>query len=322
MTDTHLSRRTFLQSAAGLSTASLLTACSGTIIRSSTADLRLALLTDIHLLPTEPALSGMKRALAHAQAQQPPVQAILNGGDSIMDALQTDASRVEAEWAAFTQTLDEVCRLPVHSIIGNHDVWGWGSNDASIQQDSRYGKEWAVQALGLSDRYYAFELGAWQFFALDSTHPPILELQDPHGDLPYTGRLDDEQFDWLAQQLAQSDPERPVCIFSHIPVLSAGEMIDGENEATGNWLVPGAWVHIDARRLVELFHQHPNVRLCLSGHSHQHERLEYLGVTYVSGGAVCGRWWMGDYMHFPPGYVLLDLHKDGSCDSQFVDYNA
>ncbi len=121
--------------------------------------------------------------------------------------------------------------------------------------------------------------------------------------MPYTGRLDDTQFEWLKQQLAQSDPERPVAILSHIPILSAGELLDGDNEASGNWLVPGAWVHIDARRLVELFHQHPNVRLCLSGHSHQHERLEYLGVTYVGGGAICGKWWMGDYMHFPPGYV-------------------
>jgi hypothetical protein len=31
---------------------------------------------------------------------------------------------------------------------------------------------------------------------------------------------------------------------------------------------------------------------------------------------------MGDYMHFAPGYVLLDLSPDGSCDSLFVDYNA
>jgi 3',5'-cyclic AMP phosphodiesterase CpdA len=322
MTNTHFSRRTFLRSAAGLSAAGLLTACSGAITRRSTSSLRLALLTDIHLTPAEPALSGMKRALAHAQAQQPPAQAILNGGDSIMESLETDASHTEAQWVAFTQILSQECDLPVYSVIGNHDVWGWANPDATIQQDPRYGKGWAVKALGLPHRYYAFEIGEWQFFALDSTHRPILLPDDPYGDLAYTGRLDDEQFEWLAQQLVQSDPERPVCIFSHIPVLSAGEMIDGENEATGNWLVPGAWVHIDARRLVELFHQHPNVRLCLSGHSHQHERLEYLGVTYVSGGAVCGRWWMGDYMHFAPGYVLLDLSPDGSCDSQFVDYNA
>ncbi|MFZ2100490.1 MAG: metallophosphoesterase, partial [Oricola sp.] len=157
-----LSRRAFLRTAAGLSAASLLTACSIPTFRLGAGRLRLALLTDIHLLPMEPALSGMKRALAHAQAQDPPVEAILLGGDCIMDALETDASNVEAQWDAFTRILAQECTLPVYPVIGNHDVWGWGTEDPSLEQDPRFGKEWAIQALDLPGRYYAFEIGEWQ----------------------------------------------------------------------------------------------------------------------------------------------------------------
>lgn len=319
MTQPPLSRRIFLRTAGVFSAGVVLTACRGLGLGSGT--LRLALISDVHMLPNAVAIDGLQRALDHIHQQRPAVQAILNAGDSIMDALQARQADVAAQWDAFTQEMQAGTDLPVYSLIGNHDVWGWGIDDRSLEGEPRYGKAWAIEALSLPGPYYAFELGDWQFYALDSTHRPMLEAGDPYADLPYTGRLDDAQFEWLAQQLAQSDRERPAAILSHIPILSAGELLDGDNEASGNWVVPGAWIHIDARRLVELFHQHPNVRLCLSGHSHQHERLEYLGVTYVSGGAICGGWWMGDYMHFPPGYVMLDLHPDGRCDSRFLDYN-
>lgn len=315
-----LNRREFLRAAGVLSAGGMLTACGGP--GDGPAALTLALISDVHMLPNDVARSGLRRALDHIRRQQPAVQAILNAGDSILDALESPAAEVEAEWDAFVQVMQAGTDLPVYHLIGNHDVWGWGLADPSLEDDPRYGKGWAVEALGLAGPYSAFELGEWQFFALDSTHRPTLDADEPHGDIPYTGRLDDTQFEWLSQQLAQSDPDRPVGLLSHIPILSAGELQDGDNEATGNWLVPGAWIHIDARRLVELFHQHPNVRLCLSGHSHQHERLEYLGVTYVSGGAISGGWWMGDYMHFPTGYVLLSLGRDGTCQSRLVDYNA
>jgi 3',5'-cyclic AMP phosphodiesterase CpdA len=314
-----IGRREFLRAAGLFSAGAALNACGRVV--ADEGGLRLALISDLHMLPSEVALSSVQRAFDHIHRQRPAVQAILNAGDSIMDALQTPAAEVEAEWNAYAQAMQAVTDLPVYSVLGNHDVWGWGIADPALEGDPRYGKAWGVEALGLPAPYYAFELGNWQFLALDSTHRPTLEPDELHGGFPYTGRLDDAQFEWLGDELAHSDPDRPVAVLSHIPILSAGELLDGENEASGNWIVPGAWIHIDARRLVELFYQHPNVRLCLSGHSHQHERLEYLGVSYVSAGAICGGWWTGSYMHFPPGYVLLTLRPDGACESRFVDYN-
>ena len=112
----------------------------------------------------------------------------------------------------------------------------------------------------------------------------------------------------------------PVCIVSHIPVLAACEYLDGDNEASGDWVVPGAWMHIDARRLWRLFWAHPNVKLCLSGHTHQVEDLRYHGVKYLTNGAISANWWYGPYFDFPPGYVIVTLYADGSSESKFVTY--
>ena len=113
----------------------------------------------------------------------------------------------------------------------------------------------------------------------------------------------------------------PICIVSHIPILAACEYFDGPNEESGNWVVPAAWMHIDARRFRDYFLRTPNIRLCLSGHTHQYEVLDYLGVRYVTSGAVCGNWWNGAYMEFPPAYVMVNLYDDGSADNLFVPYD-
>ncbi len=174
----------------------------------------------------------------------------------------------------------------------------------------------ALQALGLDDRYYSFDRAGWHFVVLDSTHPREIESA-----MPYTGRLDEEQLAWLTADLAATPVATPVCIASHIPILCACEFFDGDLATTGNWVVPGAWMHIDAGRLRELFLAHPNVRACLSGHAHQHDRVDYLGVRYSCDGAVSGNWWHGSYLNCPPSYVMVDFFADGSIETEFIAYD-
>jgi hypothetical protein len=84
--------------------------------------------------------------------------------------------------------------------------------------------------------------------------------------------------------------------------------------------VPGAWLHLDARRIKDLFHRHLQVKLCLSGHIHLVDRVDYLGVTYCCSGAVSGGWWDGPCQEFPNGYGLVTLYNDGSFDNRYVAY--
>ncbi len=281
--------------------------------------LRIAHLTDFHVLPNGAAPDGMRRALRRAQAEDDPPDMIFNTGDCVMDSLETDKRRVQAQWEAFKSILNSDCKLPIVHAIGNHDVWGWGLPDSTLQSDPQYGKELAVENLGLQNRYYSFDRAGWHFVVLDSTHP-----RNAVSEYPYIGRLDEEQYAWFINEIRSSAAagSTPICILSHIPIVAACEYFDGENEKSGNWVVPAAWMHIDARRFREEFVQMPQVRLCLSGHTHQYESLDYLGVRYVTSGAVCGNWWRGAYMNFPPAYVMVDIYDDGSSDSTFVPYDA
>ena len=279
--------------------------------------LRIAHMTDFHAQPEQLAPDGMTRALRHAQAQDDPPDIIINTGDSVMESLEADKVRVEVQWEVFNNIIEAECKLPIFHAIGNHDVWGWGMTDSEIRSDPQYGKEIAIEKLGLPDRYYSFDRAGWHFVVLDSTHLP--NNISTH---PYIGKLDDEQFQWLVADVSQiaMTTNMPICIVSHIPILAACEYFDGPNEESGNWVVPAAWMHIDARRFRDHFLQKSSVRLCLSGHTHQYEVLDYLGVRYMTNGAVCGNWWNGIYMDFPPAYVMVNLYDDGTADSLFVPY--
>lgn len=314
MTQQTFNRRDFLK-LAGFTTLGAVTGYGVSQIPQKKRVLRIAHMTDFHAQPEGVAPAAITRALHHVQNQVDPPDIILNTGDSIYDALETSKSTAVGQWLTYNSILKNENSLPVIHAIGNHDVWGWGLTDSSVKKDSMYGKEIAMGRLGLESRYYSFDMAGWHFIVLDSIHP-----KNAVSAYPYIGKLDNEQFEWLKQEIASVAQTVPICVVSHIPFIAACEYFDGPNEDTGNWVVPASWMHIDARDIKRLFLYHPNVKLCLSGHTHQHEVLDYLGVRYQTNGAICGNWWEGWYMSFPPAYVMLNLYDDGSSDSEFVPY--
>jgi 3',5'-cyclic AMP phosphodiesterase CpdA len=284
--------------------------------------LRIAHLTDVHVMPIQgsPAQNGLAyspaesfaSALRHAQSLPDRPDLILNGGDCIMDALKQDKKAVKAQWNEWSGVLRQELDLPIISAIGNHDIWGWALPEGQKSPDD--GKKWAMDKLELETRYYHVDKGGWRILVLDSSH---FAPDSPRG---YTAKLDEQQFDWLTSILRDTPPAMPVCVLSHIPILSFCPFLDGDNEQSGDWLVPGAWMHIDGRRIKDLFLKHPNVKVCLSGHVHLADELRYLGVHYCCNGAVSGGWWKGSYQEFPPAYYLVDLFDDGSATATMVPY--
>jgi 3',5'-cyclic AMP phosphodiesterase CpdA len=275
--------------------------------------LRVAHLTDIHVSDIAGAAAGMAAAIRHAQAQADRPDLLLFGGDCIGDALDTPKEKVLAQWDLWEKIFSAEVKLPHAVCLGNHDILGWSRRgDIALASDPDYGKSLALRRLGLQQRYFSFDRAGWHFIVLDS-----MVAGPTNG---YLARLDEEQFTWLGQDLAKTPPTTPVCVLSHIPILSAAAFLDGDLAKTGNWEVPGAWMHLDVRRLKDLFRQHPNVRLCLSGHLHLVDDVSYLGVRYLCNGAVSGGWWKGNYQEFGPTYALLDLYDDGSADNQLVPY--
>ncbi len=307
-----MNRKQWLKSM-GLSGIALTTG-SFTILKAETRKpqsnrvLRIAHMTDPHVRPENSSENWTKICIDHIQSLEDKPDVIFNGGDTINDALSKDEQTVVNQWEVWNRIAKSIT-LPVVHCIGNHDVWG----KSEYKDDPRYAKNWAVKELGIPNRYYDFEMNGWHFLVLDSTH-----LKDDGS--WYTAKIDEEQFNWLQNTLNSIPSERPVFIFSHIPIMCAAAFFDGDNEKSGNWQIPGAWVHIDARKIVELFYEHPNVKVAISGHIHLLDKVVYNDVTYYCNGAVSGGWWGGNYHQTSPGYALINLYEDGTFDREYVAY--
>jgi Icc protein len=171
-----------------------------------------------------------------------------------------------------------------------------------------YGKKYSMDQLGLTIPYYSFTQSGWKFIVLDSCH---LDIDGTW----YIGKLGDEQFAWLDNELKTT---LPVCVLSHIPILTATNLV--EDNIVNKWEMTGGDMHTDTAKIIDLFYAHPNVRLCLSGHIHLREKLVYNNVTYICDGAVSGAWWEGNKRQTAPGYGLIDLYTDGSFDEAYINY--
>jgi Icc protein len=270
---------------------------------------RVAHLTDMHVQPELRAGEGYAAALASLVKLDPQPDLIITGGDHVMDSTDQSLARAKAQWDVYNREIARIKR-PIHSILGNHDVFGWGVREIS-DQTVGYGKELALDQLEMTRAYYSFEAGGWKFIMLDSM---------TRRDNTYLGALGPEQTEWLKGELQSTSSTTPIIVFSHIPILAVCVFFDGDDRlGEKDWNIPDAWMHRDARELLNLFEAH-NVRLLVSGHIHLVDRAEYRGMTFICDGAVCGNWWKGPCQQFPEGYGVIDLHLDGHFDHQYLSY--
>lgn len=274
--------------------------------------LRVAHLTDIHVDSLYNSEEGTAAAFNHVCNLKDKPDFIITGGDHIADALKRGLPQVRDEWKIYRNILNSECQIPIYPAIGNHDIYGWAFD---YSKDSNYGRNWAMDELEMKERFYWFDApnnANWRFIVLDSCRFDKKNI--------YEAKLDDEQFEWLEGILKETPSTKNICIVTHVPIISSTTFFDGSNESSGRWVVPSQWMHIDARRLKELFKKHKNVKIALSGHIHMHDEVNFLGVKYLCNGAVCGAWWNGDYYEFPPAYVMLDFYSDGSTKHYFIPY--
>ena len=272
--------------------------------------LRFAHFTDAHVSPTCVSSRWLGQALEDVNDLVDVPSMILFGGDMVFDGTLVAKDRMAAQWVEFHATLRNSNSLPVRYCLGNHDIWGWSSKIVD-PREPEYGKQWARDTLQMDHTFYSFDSAGWHFVVLDS----IARYRDS-----YIGRLGASQLEWLDSDLA-AHSDKPTLVMSHIPLLAACTTFFGHCEGDGNkWHVPGALMHIDARHTKNLFLKHPNVKVCLSGHIHLVDRVDYNGVSYLCGGAVCGNWWRGSFQETPPGYSLIDLFDDGTWRREYVKY--
>ena len=307
-----MKRKEFIQSsivAAGLSILPNALAAKKIAVKRS---FRFAFISDIHIKPGIVPEVGMAKALRHIQNLSHKIDFIINGGDSIMDALAATQESTQAQWDLFHKIMQEENRLPIYPCIGNHDIYGWFQKNPETSHPL-YGKKWALKELKMTERYYHFQKGKWDFIVLDST-----QINEAGG---YIGKIDEQQLGWLKNKLSEIPKDHFICIVSHIPILSvvSGLFFD-KNEANGDLIVKRNLIHADLFSLKKLFNQYSNIKTCLSGHIHLQDEVHYHNINYFCNGAISGNWWGGAFQEFDPAYAVFEFFEDGSCTREMVKY--
>jgi Icc protein len=300
-----INRRTILSGLAGAGLCGPSATLAGAEPASARKSLRVAFLTDSHL-PGSPAENQrISKMLDRVLGQRDKPDLIVFGGDNVMavDGDETKSTSESAQ-AQFDNWVDKVInRLPCPSVsvIGNHDIF-WSEDKATKSADP---KARALKAYRMPNRYYSHDAGGWKFLLLDTFHA--------EGCL-----IDAEQLQWLERELASGSG--PVVLVSHAPILTVTGFLESKVERSGGrYVLPSGWMVSEVEKLKELFLRHPRIKLALSGHMHQVDRVDYQGIAYICGGAVSGNWWdAGKYIGFGPAYVMVDLFADGTFHHEVI----
>ncbi|KQR67773.1 metallophosphoesterase [Pedobacter sp. Leaf176] len=257
-------------------------------------------ITDVHIRPGDKAPERFKACLKQIISKH-QVDFFLNGGDSINDASYDNVIRdqVTEQWRIWDDCISVIGKYEIYSCLGNHDIW-W---KAPGKTDEMYGKDYVVKRLKIPARYYSFRKKNWHFIVLDGNNSKI--------------SLDEVQFLWLEQTLAQIPAGSFALLMSHYPILGTTQVLVGGG-------------HSDCKRLKDLFYKHKDkVRICLSGHNHLSDHSVYNGIQYCCNGAMSGFWWgkgdaesagAGFYQETPPGYALLKLYEDGRVENDYYPH--
>lgn len=264
--------------------------------------LTVAHITDIHIRPENEIPARFKKCLREMKNQH-SVDFILNGGDTIHAADYSDTTResVLEQWQAWDDCRKLIESYDIFSCLGNHDMW-WAAPD---KDDSMYGKNYVVERLGMPSRYYSFKAENWHFIVLDGNHDGVA--------------LDEEQYQWLEQELEQIPEDEHVLLMSHHPILGVSGLFYPSDH------------HSDFEKLTSLFYKHKEkVKTCISGHMHLLESAVYNDVTFYCNGAMSGFWWgdgnedsagTGYYRETPPGYAILHLYSTGDVEREYIPHS-
>jgi Icc protein len=305
-----MQRRKFLQNISLISAAATLPTVAHSETDKKKKYFTTAFISDIHIKTSEIAEAGMQKALQHINQLTQKPDFIINGGDSIMDALAADKEKTKAQWELFNKIILAENKLPLKHCIGNHDIWGWQLKE-DVKSDALYGKAWWLQQTGYTKTYYSFTHHNWHFIVLDS-------VQENKGG--YIALLDEEQFSWLEKEL-EANREKMISIVSHIPIISfCSAMFSKEMLPNGDWKLSRALLHTDSRKIKDLFKKYPNIKTCLSGHIHLQDEVNYLGIKYFCNGAISGNWWKGAFQDFAPAFALFNFYDDGTVERKMIEY--
>jgi 3',5'-cyclic-AMP phosphodiesterase len=259
-------------------------------------------MTDIHIQPEARAVEGFQQALRSAEAHHPDF--IVTGGDLIMDALRASHGRADSLYRLYIETVKDV-HVPVYNTPGNHETYGWSKKSHADPNDPDYGKGMWARFLG--KRYYSFDHKGWHFIILDSIIKPDSGS--------YAGGVDSTELAWLRADLATVAAATPIIAVTHIPLMSCMiQFQEGATVANG----PSEVIQ-NSKDVLDAFVGH-NLRYVLQGHMHFLEDIFVQNkIHFLTGGAVCAKWWKGPNNGLEEGYLALRV-AGNDVTWNYIDY--
>ena len=259
---------------------------------------KIAFLTDVHLnIPNHNSRTqGMRQAVAHAKSMG--AQLLIFGGDNAdLDKLKaSDYHRADSLFGVFKSVAEGV-GLPAYYTIGNHDRFYYHS-DGTPDPDGT-----ALFNRNFGEADHTFDFRGIRFIVINS----VLKGENQ----PYYYRP--EQLEWLQGRLREAGTDRPIILITHVPLVSLyypamqGRIRDLDVIANFGEI----WKLLEGHHIVAV----------LQGHQHLHEEMLSKGIWFLTGGSVCGNWWVGDLGGTQEGYLMLTC--DPATDTyswEYVDY--
>ncbi|MBV9865915.1 MAG: metallophosphoesterase [Abitibacteriaceae bacterium] len=253
--------------------------------------------TDLHTQPELGATEGVAMAVRKLLSLKPRPDFIIIGGDTVMDASAVERPRALLQYNLFAEAMKPL-EMPLHYVVGNHDIYGWASKNAAQANDPDYGKKMYQEKVVKGPLHTSFDFGGWHFVLLDS-----IALLPDH---TWRGEIDDAQMQWLKDDLTRTGKARPTILVTHVPLMTLfTQYHDGTTNPTSDKMIVR-----NGKEMRDIFKDY-NVKAVLQGHTHVVEECTYTGTRYITSGAVCGEWWKGPRLGVhPEGFAVFDVEGD------------
>ncbi len=263
---------------------------------------RLLYYTDLHTRVEWDTPLALERAAESMNAQDADLA--IAGGDLITEGFESSAETVAPRWDVY-MAMHRTIRPEAQPMIGNHDLVAADPDDGSPASDNP--RREFLDHFGLDRTFRSFDAGGYHFILLD----PIDVLG---GDRRYRGYISEEQIEWMREDLSSISRETPIILGTHIPLLT------NFTQATEGATAPNPFHRAveNNRAVLEVFRGH-NLLLILQGHVHVDELVRWRGTTFITGGAVCGRWWRGEWHGTNEGFGVVTL-RPGRVDWEYIEY--
>jgi hypothetical protein len=250
--------------------------------------------TDIHARTEWDVPEAM--ALAARKINGTEGDLVICGGDCITDGFQSGREAVIPRWKAYQESLAKQLKVPARTAMGNHDLVGAIPEDGS--QPEKDPRAMFREEMGVKTTYASFSAGAYHVVMLD----PFRITND---EWKYHGFVDEAQMKWLRGDLEKILAGTPIVLVCHMPLLTSFFQATAGQGKIG----PPNRVVTNNVEVLEAFAKH-RLHLVLQGHLHVNEILRWRNTTFITGGAISGKWWRGEYHGTREGFGVVTMKKD------------